>query len=158
MPRFIVFLVALVVGAIRAICRSGADLVIENLALRQQVTALKQQRPRPRLDDADRGFWVALRSCWSGWASRLVIVKPDTVAKWNRERFRRHWTRISRCERRPGRPRITAETRRLIREMALQNGWGAPRIHGELLKLGLVVSEATVSRYLPRRPGAPDQD
>jgi hypothetical protein len=87
MPRFFVFLVSLIVNAVRAVCRSRADLVIENLALRQQVTALKRQRVRPRLDDADRGFWVALRSCWSGWMGRLVIVKPDTVVAWHRRRF-----------------------------------------------------------------------
>ena len=157
MPRFFVFLVGVIVNAVRAICRSRADLVIQNLALRQQVTALKQQRPRPRLDDADRGFWVALRSCWPGWASCLVIVKPATVVKWHKERFRRYWTTLSNRNRRPGRPRVGVEIRRLIRTMALDNGWGAPRIHGELKKLGFVVSETTVSRYLPRRPPDPEQ-
>jgi putative transposase len=157
MPRFFVFLVSLIVNSVRAVCRSRGDLVIENLALRQQVTALKQQRPRPRLDDADRGFWVALRSCWSGWMGRLVIVKPDTVVAWHRQRFRRHWTRLSHRTRRPGRPRVSAESRRLICKMAVENGWGAPRIHGELKKLGFVVSETTVSRYMPRKPPDPDQ-
>ncbi len=157
MCRFFVFLVMLVFGAVRAACRSRADLVVENLALRQQVTALKQRRPRPPLDDADRGFWVALRSCWSGWASRLVIVKPDTVVAWHRQRFRRYWTRLSHRNRRPGRPRVCAEIRRLICRMALDNGWGAPRIHGELTKLGFVVSETTVSRCMPHRPASPDQ-
>jgi putative transposase len=157
MPRFFVFLVTLVVGAVRAVCRSRADLVVENLALRQQVTALKQRRPRPLLDDADRGFWVALRACWPGWISRLVLVKPDTVVKWHQQRFRRYWTRLSRSNRGPGRPRIDAEVRRLIRRMALDNGWGAPRIHGELKKLGFVVSESTVSRHMLRKPADPDQ-
>ncbi len=157
MLRFFVFLVTLVVRAVRAVCRSRADLVIETLALRQQVTALKGHRARPRLDDADRGFWVALRSCWPGWASRLVIVKPATVVKWHKERFRRHWTRLSHRKRGPGRPRVSSEIRRLIRMMALENGWGAPRIHGELKKLGFVVSETTVSRYVPRRRPDPEQ-
>ena len=129
--------------------------MIENLALRQQVTALKKERPRPPLDDTDRAFWVALRQSWPAWASRLVIVNPDTVARWNRERFRRYWAKISQ-RRHPGQPRVDAEIRQLIRTMA-QDGWGAPRIHAELTKLGLAVSEKTVSRYLPRRPSEPDQ-
>ena len=129
--------------------------MIENLALRQQVTALKKARPRPLLDDVDRAFWVALRESWPPWASRLVIVKADTVAEWNRSRFRRYWTRIS-STRFPGRPRLAAEIRRLIRHMA-QDGWGAPRIHAELTKLGFIVSEKTVSRYMPRRSAEPDE-
>jgi transposase InsO family protein len=128
---------------------------MENLALRQQVTALKKERPRPTLGDTDRAFWVALREAWPGWASRLVLVKADTVARWNRDRFRRYWANISQ-RRHPGRPRVDAEIRQLIRTMA-QDGWGAPRIHAELTKLGFVVSEITVSRYLPRRPAEPDQ-
>ena len=129
--------------------------MIENLALRQRVAALKKERPRPPLDDTDRAFWVALRKSWPGWASRQVIVNADTVARWNRDRFRRYWTWLSK-RRYPGRPRIDAEIRRLIRLMA-QDGWGAPRIHAELTKLGFIVSEMTVSRYLPRRPAEPDQ-
>ncbi len=130
MPRFFVFLVTLLVPAVRAGCRSRADLVIENLALRQQVCALKQRRPRPRLDDAMRGFWVGLRASWPRWSSRLVLVKPATVVAWHRQRFRRHWTRLSHQGRRPGRPRIGRELRRLIRKMAADNGWGAPMVHG----------------------------
>ena len=128
---------------------------MENLALRQQVTALNKERPRPTLADTDRAFWVALRVAWPGWASRLVLVKADTVARWNRDRFRRYWAKISR-RRHPGRPRVDAEIRQLIWTMA-QDGWGAPRIHAELTKLGFVVSEVTVSRYLPRRPAEPEQ-
>lgn len=156
MIRLLVFVVSLGARAVRAILRSRADLVIENLALRQQMAALKKERPRPVLDDIDRAFWVALRASWPGWASRLVIVQADTVARWHRERFRRHWARISQNERHPGRPRIDVELRRLIRDMA-SNGWGAPRVHGELRMLGFVISEATVSRYMPRRPADPDK-
>ena len=89
------------------------------------------------------------------WASRLLIVHADTVARWHRDRFRRYWAKISQ-RRHPGRPRIDAEIRRLVRTMA-QDGWGAPRIHAELTKLGFIISEITVSRYLPRRPAEPDQ-
>ena len=155
MLRALIFLVTLGARALRAMCRRRADLVIENLALRQQVTALKKERPRPPLEDFDRAFWVALRESWPAWASRLVIVKAGTVAEWNRARFRRYWTRIS-STRYPGRPRLAAEIRRLIRQMA-QDGWGAPRIHAEMTKLGLIISEKTVSRYIPRRPAEPDQ-
>jgi len=107
------------------------------------------------LDDVDRAFWVALRASWPGWVSRLVIVAPETVARWNRERFRRHWAKLSQrhCL---GRARIEREIRDLIRLMA-QDGWGAPRIHGELVKLGINVSQSTVSRYMPRRPVNPDK-
>ena len=155
MLRVLIFLVSLGARALRALCRRRADLVMENLALRQQVMALEKERPRPLLGDTNRGFWVALRCSWPAWASRLVIVNADTVARWHRDRFRRYWTRISsrRC---PGRPRIDAEIRRLIRTIA-QDGWGAPRIHAELTKLGFLVSEMTVSGYLPRLPAEPDQ-
>lgn len=156
MLRLLIFLVKFGVRALRAIFLSREELLIENLALRQQVTALKKKHPQPVLDDVDRAFWVALRASWPGWASRLVIVNPDTVAKWNRDRFRRHWAKISQHKQEPGRPRIDAEIRRLIRLMA-RDGWGAPRIHSELLKLGFVVSEITVSRYMPRGPADPDQ-
>lgn len=143
MLRLLVFLVTLSVRTLRAIFRTPEELLIENLALRQQVIALKKRRPRPVLDDLDRAFWVALRATWPSWLSRLVIVSPDTLAKWNRDRFRRYWSKISQQKQGPGRPRIDAEMRRLIRTMA-RDGWGAPRIHGELMKLGFVLSEIKV--------------
>ncbi len=87
MLRLLIFLVTVGVRALRAFFRGREELVIENLALRQQVSAMKKERPRPVLDDVDRAFWVALRASSPGWASRLVIVDPDTVAKWHRERF-----------------------------------------------------------------------
>ena len=123
MVRLVVFLVSACLDVFRAVCRSRDELVLENLALRQQVAAVLRQRPRPELDDVDRAFWVALRRSWPRWVSALLIVKPDTVARWHRERFRRHWARLSR---RPGRPRIGVDIRELIREMAI-HGWGAPR-------------------------------
>ena len=154
MLRVLIFVVSLGARALRAMCRRRADLVLENLALRQQVMVLKKERPRPPLEDVDRAFWVALRESWPAWASRLVIVKAGTVAEWNRARFRRYWARISQ-RRHPGRPRVDAEIRRLIRLMA-QDGWGAPRIHAELTKLGFIISEKTVSRSMPRLPAEPD--
>ncbi len=156
MLRLLICLITLVVRALRAVFRSRVELLIENLALRQQLGVMKKERPRPVLDDVDRAFWVALRASWPGWASRLVIVTPDTVAKWHRDWFRRYWVKISKQGNGPGRPRIDPEVRRLIRTMA-RDGWGAPRIHSELVKLGFAVSEITVSRYMPRRPADPDR-
>ncbi len=121
MFRLVIFLVSLGARVIRAICRRRAERVIENLALRQQDAALKKERPRPPLEDTDRAFWVALRDSWPGWASCLVLVNADTVARWNRDRFRRYWAKISQRGY-PGRPRIDAEIRHLIRTMA-QDGW-----------------------------------
>jgi putative transposase len=129
--------------------RARNDLGLELLALRQQLAVLKRQNPRPRLRRWDRLFWLTLRRLWSKWAGVLVIVKPETVVSWHRAGFRYYWRFLSR--RHPGRPKITSELRRLIRCMAADNPtWGAPRIHGELLKLGFEISESTVSRYLGR--------
>jgi len=86
---------------------------------------------------------------WSGWRTALVIVKPETVVTWHRQGFRLFWTWKSR--RRTGRPTIASEVRGLIRTMSRENTlWGAPRIHGELLKLGVQVSQATLAKYMAR--------
>ena len=139
MLRLFFLLITLVVKALQVAFRSRSSLVLENIALRQQVGVLTKRRPRPPLDNADRAFWVAMRRAWRNWAQLLLIVEPDTVVKWHRELFRRYWTRLSR--RTPGRPRVDRKSRELIRRMALENDWGAPRIHGELEKLGFAVSE-----------------
>ena len=156
MLRLFLLLVTVAFRVLRVALRSRSDLLLENIALRQQVGVLKQKHPRPRLDDAGRAFWVAMRMAWRGWSTRLVIVQPGTVVKWHRERFRRYWTKLSRPNRGPGRPSVDREIRELIRRTALENDWGAPRIHGELQKLDFTLSEATVSRYMPRRPADPD--
>jgi transposase InsO family protein len=133
------------------------QIALENLALRQQLTVYKRAVPRPRLCSADRLFWAALARAWTGWRQPLVIVTPDTVLRWQRRRFREYWTTLSG---RPtgGRPTVHAEIKALITRMATANPlWGAPRIHGELLKLGLDVSERTVSRLIPKRRSPPSQ-
>jgi len=136
--------------------RSRYSLGLEILALRQQLGVLKRKNPHPQLRIQDRVFWILLRRLWPAWNNVLVIVKPATVVSWHRAGFRLFWRLRSR-PRSLGRPMINAEIRTLIRRMAKENpGWGAPRIHGELLKLGFDVSERTVSRYL-RRPSPPDQ-
>ena len=127
------------------------------MALRLQVNVLKRQHPRSRLSVWDQVFWVFLRRVWSRWAEVLVVVKPETVVRWHRAGFRLYWRWLSR-RRELGRPRIVSEIRQLIARMASENPlWGAPRIHGELVKLGFDVSERTVSRYLGRvgRKGDP---
>jgi hypothetical protein len=151
-PEFILSMFAVV----RAFCQSRSDTALEVLALRQQVAVLKRKRPRPVLNSLDRLFWTTLRHLWSRWSDALVIVKPETVIDWHRAGFRLYWRWRSR--RRGGRPKVTGEIRGLIRRLAEENpDWGAPKIHGELLKLGFVVSERTVARYLRgvRRRGDP---
>jgi hypothetical protein len=139
-----------------AFFRSRYNLGIEILALRQQLCVLKRKHPRPRLRIQDRIFWVLLRRLWPAWSNILVIVKPETVVAWHRAGFRLFWRIRSRAKNK-GRPKTDAELRRLIHRMASENPtWGAPRIHGELLKLGFDISERTVSRYL-RRLSPPEQ-
>src|SRR3989442_9645496 len=129
---------ALVLRWLRALCRLRGNLALENLALRQQLTVLSRHHPRPRLTSVDRLFWVMLRRVWARWTDALIIVKPETVVGWHRAGFRLYWRFRSRMKRRVGRPRTSQETRNLIQRMAAENpSWGAPRIHGELLKLGV---------------------
>src|SRR5438094_77895 len=144
---------AILVRTLRSTIRTQRELALENLALRQQVAVWKARQPRPRLTEMDRTFWILLSRLWTGWRHSLQLVRPETVVGWHRHGFRRYWAWKSR--RRYGRPMISAELRNLIRRMSSANPlWGAPRIHGELLKLGLSVSQATVSKYIvrPRRP------
>ena len=144
-------LVFVLVGFFRSACRSRRDLVLENLVLRQQINVLRRGGARPAIRDRDRLFWIAISRFWSNWRGALAIVKPETVVRWHRRGFRAYWRRKSR--RTPCRPRVDHELQSLILEMAAANPlWGAPRIHGELLALGLRVSEATVSRYMPKGP------
>jgi len=151
-------LIRLFLGSLVALFRSRAAIVAENLALRHQLGILLRSRPaRLPFTSWDRALWAFALQRFPGWRQRLVIVNPETVIAWHRQAFRLFWRRKSQA----GRPRAEAEVRRLIREMASDNPtWGAPRIHGELLKLGFDVSKRTVSRYLerirpePRRTGS----
>ncbi|UCF66986.1 MAG: integrase [Acidobacteriota bacterium] len=136
--------------------RSRADLVLENLALRQQLAIPKAKSPRHRLRPADRFFWMVLLRVWSRWRDALVVVKPETVVRWHRAGFRRYWRWKSRS-RQGGRPAAAAEIRHLIHRMVRYNPtWGAPRVRGELMKLGFEISETTVTRYMPRRSPDPE--
>jgi putative transposase len=118
---------------------------------------LTRSRPlRPRLTRTDRLLWIWLSRVWHGWPAALVIVKPETVIAWHRQGFRLFWTWKSR--RRVGRPTVPLEIRALIRTMSDANPlWGAPRIHGELLKLGIDVCQATVAKYMGRQRRPPSQ-
>ncbi len=143
----------ILIGTLRSTVRTHRELALENLALRQQLAVWKARQPRPRLTAMDRIFWVVLSRLWKDWRNSLQVVRPETVLGWHRQGFRRYWAWKSR--RRRGRPMIRTELRDLIRRMSRANPlWGAPRIHGELLKLGLTLSQATVSKYMlrPRRP------
>jgi putative transposase len=116
---------------------------------------MKRSCSRPSISRSDRQFWVLVSRVWPKWRDTLFIVKPETIIHWHKKGFRRYWTRKSR---RKGRPQLDAEIRKLIRRMSVANPlWGAPRIHGELLKLGLNVSEATVSKYMTRHRRPPSQ-
>jgi len=121
---------------------------LEILALRQQLAVFKSQAARPRVTLFDRLFWISLSSFWSGWKSVLIIVKPETVISWHRKGYEIFWKWKSR--RKTGRPKIDPAIITLIHQMARENGWGAPQIHGRLLKLGFVISESTVSNYMPK--------
>jgi putative transposase len=139
---------------------SGHQAVaIENAALRLQLAAFRRKRKRPVLTWFDRLFWVGLSGVWRNWRCPLLYVQADTVVRWQRERFRKFWARLSRVNRRHRGRRATAvEIRRLIEEMVESNPlWRAPRLHGELKMLGIEISERTVSRILRKLPQPPSQ-
>ena len=116
--------------------RGHRELVLENLALRQQLRAMKRATKRPHLQADDRLFWIVLRRIWRNWRTAVILVQPDTVVRWHRDWLRRRWTQRS-GPRPNGRPQVAREIRALVREMATANPmWGAPRIHGELRTLG----------------------
>ena len=147
MLRFI----GLGVGTLVRLLRVRRSLLLENLALRQQLAVLKRRHPRPRLDLLDKLFWVSIRRFWSRWQQSLIAVTPETVVRWHRGGFRLYWKLISRVRRPIGRRQTSKEVRELIFRMVVENPtWGAPRIHGELLMLGFDVSERTISRWMKR--------
>ena len=137
--------------------RSHRALALENLALRHQLDVLKRNTKRPHLTNRDRVLWVFLSRHWANWRESLTLVQPDTVIRWHRRGFRLYWTWKSRPKW-PGRLSGPDEVRDLIRQMSRDNPlWGAPRVHGELLKLGITVSQATVSKYMVRHRKPPSQ-
>ena len=146
---------ALLFGLVRGAHRSRADLVAENLLLRQQLAVLTRPgRRQARLRPRDKLFWVLVRWLRRDWRRHLVLVRPETVVGWRRK----GWRLVSRRRSggRPGRPRLDAEVQALIARLARENpAWGSERIRGELLKLGIVVSKRSVQRYRGRGPARP---
>jgi putative transposase len=144
--------------SLRDCFRARAVLQAEILALRHQLLVLQRSNRghKLRLRFADRVLWVWLSRLWNGWRSALLLVKPETVIAWHRQGFRLYWRwKSRRCK---GRPTVAPEVRNLIRKMSLANPrWGAPRLHGELLKLGIQVSQATVAKYMVRHGKPPSQ-
>src|SRR5467141_3709635 len=139
------------------LCGAHRHVALENLALRHQLAVYKKTVTRPKVRRSGRLFWVALSRVWAGWRQALVIVSPNTVLRWQRRRFCEHWTKLS-ARPNAGRPPVNAEIMALVTRMAAANPlWGAPRIHGELLRLGIDVSERTLSRLLPKRRPLPSQ-
>jgi putative transposase len=140
-----------------AVLRDRRHVALENLALRQQLGVLKRKKRVPRLRRKDRVFWVLLSQIWPPWREVLYLIKADTVVGWQRKGFRIYWARISQ-RKNAGRPQVSSEARALIKKMATANPyWGAPRLHGELLKLGIDLSERTVSRLMPKDRKPPSQ-
>jgi len=147
----------LVVSLIKSSLKSQAELARENLALRQQLAILKRERPHARLRQRDRLFWVSLSAIWQRWRESLLVVKPETVVRWHRKGFALYWTCLSQHHA-AGRPGTGKDIRELVCKMANANPtWGSPRIHGELLKLGIKISERTVARLMPKNRKPPSQ-
>src|SRR6266478_2233359 len=150
--------VGLCFGMLVRLFRERRSLLLENLALRQQLVALKRRHPRPSLGLFDKLFWVIARRVWSAWKHSLILVTPETVVRWHRTGFRIYWRLISRVRRPVGRRPTPQEVRELIFRMVVENPtWGAPRIHGELRMLGFELSERTISRWMKRAPRHPDR-
>ena len=141
-------LLKLFLAVLASLFKSRARLEAENLVLRQQVNVLRRRMPkRPPLANIDRLLFVWLYRWFPSTAGALAIVRPETVIRWHRLGFRAYWR--WRSGNRVGRPKVSAELRALIREMSQANPlWGAPRIHGELLKLGFEVAQSTVAKYM----------
>src|ERR1700693_5607691 len=137
--------------------KSKSRLEAENAALRHQLIVLRRKvRGRAQLSNNDRWFFVQLYR-WFPWILEVVaILRPETLVRWHRDAFRRYWRWKSRS--RGGRPQIETELRALIRQMSVENFlWGAPRIHGELLKLGFEIAQSSVAKYMVKRCGPPSQ-
>jgi transposase InsO family protein len=145
----------LLMALLRAAVCDRSDLVAQNLLLRHQLAVLaRPTRKRPRLRAHDKLFWLLVRLVRRDWRQHLVVVTPATVVRWHRRGWRLFWRWRSRT--RIGRPRLSAEVRDLIARIARDNpSWGAERIRGELLKLGVAVSKHAVQRYRRRGPARP---
>lgn len=147
-----------VLAELASLFESRARLQAENIVLRHQLIVLRRKMPvRVRLTNGDRFFLVWLCRLFPSVLGVIKIIQPETIVRWHRAGFRAYWRWKSRSG--GGRPRIDADICALIRQMSLENPlWGAPRIHGELIKLGIEIAQSTVARYIVRRCGPPSQD
>ena len=156
-PQIALQLMQMMLAIVQALFANKAALAMENLALRQQLAVYKRKRPRPRLSDLDRLFWTALKDQFAAWVDALVIVKPETVVKWQKKRFRKRWARKSK----PGRPSIPRQHIAFIKRISGDHPeYGEDRIALELeLKFGIKHSTATIRKYMvkPSRPRPPSQ-
>ena len=145
------------IASLSASFRSRVALQLEILALRHQIGVLQRSVKRPKMTTADRLLWAWLSTAWQDWRSGVRIMKAATVVGWHRKGFRLFWTwKIRRGK--LGRPTVPKQVRELIRTMSRENPlWGAPRIHGELLKLGIEIGETSVSKYMVRGQKPPSQ-
>ena len=144
-------LAELVFEFLRLIFRSKHDIVLENLALRQQLAVQQRSIKRPKIKNSDRISWIWLSRFWNHWRSSLIIAKPPTVIGWHKKGFKLYWKRKSR---RVGRPTIDWEFIKLIRKLQKDNSmWSAQRIQGELKNLGYEVCDNTVAKYMIKSKG-----
>jgi transposase InsO family protein len=151
MVRMIQFVLAIAVSAVRP----RLSLQVEVAALRHQLALYKRRGRRPRISAADRMLWCLIAKLWARWQSALYFVQPRTVVRWQKQRFRDYWRRLSQSGR-PGRPEISLELRSLIKRMWSSNPtWGSPKIVAELAKLGIDVAKSTVEKYRPRERKPP---
>src|SRR6202045_3506830 len=150
-------LLRFVLGILASPFKSKSRLEAENAVLRHQLIVLRRKvRGRPRLMSSDRWFFIQLYRWFPSILQVLTIIRPETLVRWHRAGFRSYWRWKSR--RLGGRPQIDTELRILIQRMSIENPlWGAPRIHGELLKLGFEVAQSSVAKYMVKRRGPPSQ-
>ncbi|SHL68464.1 Integrase core domain-containing protein [Bradyrhizobium lablabi] len=151
-------LLCFVLGILASPFKSKIRLAAENAALRHQLIVLRRKlRGRVQLANSDRWFLVQLYRWLPSILKVLTIIRPETLVRWHRAGFRSYWRWKSRSL--GGRPQIEADLRALIRRMSIENPlWGAPRIHGELLKLGFEVAQSSVAKYMVKRRGSPSQE
>jgi transposase InsO family protein len=150
-------LLRFVADLVRWLRRSPAEREAEIVYLRQQLIVLKRSAPaRPKLRVTDRLIFIGLYRLFPSLIDASIVFKPETLLRWHRTGFRLFWRWKSR--RRLGRPAVSADIRSLVRRISRENPqWGAPRIHGELLKLGIEIAQSTVAKYMVRRRGPPSQ-
>ena len=150
-------LLCFVLAALASLFKSKIRLEAENAALRHQLIVLRcKLRGRVKLANSDRWFFIQLYRWFPSILRVLTVICPETLVRWHRAGFRSYWRWKSRSL--GGRPQIDSDLRALIRRMSVENSlWGAPRIHGELLKLGFAVAQSSVAKYMVKRRGAPSQ-